>query len=529
MRLSLLHLLVSSVFLMALSAYHIQGQALDQGLVPRGHLRLQAQPIYTTWDSRFNQASDGSERIEKLGDDLSSHNGANLFPDLEILQSSLRELMEAPNYEPSLGPTTGRVQQEMTSIKFAAEVGVSEWLTVGVLMPWNQTRTVIDLIHTPDTLNADLGLNPTIQDPSAVQSFLSSINSASSDAQARATEICAGGANASCVSALELAARASAFESAISSAYTATAFFPLAGSNTGSQLTQILAELNTALSTANLSSILPLVLAQTTLSSGDFAMMAVTPESGIGAVSPVQSRRGLWGPGDVEVSAKLRLADNMTYPEVLDDPGIAYRVTGRVGVRLPTGTPESPDVLLDIGTGDGQLDLEAGLAAELRVNGRFGIATSGSLVSQRPTTLVRRVARRSQAMPASRTRAEVRWDPGRLVGIEISPYLRISSVLSIHGEYRYFQKFRDKVEIIASDTSLNPFILESESGIKLHEVGGGLRYDTVEPWIRGDAPKPMEVHLRFLHAIEGSGSHAPKWTRVEAGIRLFRRLWGQTK
>ena len=227
MRLSLLHLLVSTVFLMALSAYDIQGQALDQRLVPRGHLRLQAHPIYTTWDRRFSGASDGPERIEELGDDLSSPNGANLFPDLDILQSSLRELMKAPNYEPRLGPTAGRVQQEMTSIKFAAEVGVSDWLTVGVLMPWNQTRTVIDLIHTPDTLNADLGLNPTIQDPSAVQSFLSSINSASLDAQAKATEICAGGTNASCVSALELAARASSFESAISSAYSATAFLSL--------------------------------------------------------------------------------------------------------------------------------------------------------------------------------------------------------------------------------------------------------------------------------------------------------------
>ena len=85
MRLSLLHLLVSTVFLMALSAYDIQGQALDHGLVPRGHLRLQAHPIYTTWDRRFSRASNGSERIEELGDDLSSPNGANLFPNLEIL------------------------------------------------------------------------------------------------------------------------------------------------------------------------------------------------------------------------------------------------------------------------------------------------------------------------------------------------------------------------------------------------------------------------------------------------------------
>ena len=499
---------------------------MDHTMVPRGHVRLQAHPTYTAWDRRFARAADGSPRIEELGDDLSSANSADLFPNFNILQSSIRELIQSSNYEPRLGPSAGRVQQEINSIDFAGELGIFDWLTVGVIVPWKQTRTVVDFLHITDTLNENLGLNPSIADPASVQTFLRSVTSASNQARAEANVICAGGAATSCANALELATRTAAFESGISSAYAATAFFPLAGSAAGARLTQVLAHLNTELSTASLSNILPLLLSQTTLSNGDYSRMAVAPESGIGALLPLQSRRGLWSLGDVEISAKVRLADNMPRSDAVHDTAIRYRVTGRLSARLPTGTLKNPDILLDIGSGDAQLDLEGGLAAELRINGRFGIAASGSLVNQRPTSITRRVAHPKQILSASDTRRELRWNPGQLVGIDVAPYLRISSVLSIHGEYRYFQKFRDQFEMVTPDSRFDPFILESESGMKLHEVGGGFRYDTVEPWALGEAPRPMEVHLRFLHAIEGSGGHAPKWSRVEAGIRLFRRFWG---
>jgi hypothetical protein len=66
-----------------------------------------------------------------------------------------------------------------------------------------------------------------------------------------------------------------------------------------------------------------------------------------------------------------------------------------------------------------------------------------------------------------------------------------------------------------------------ESGMKAHTVGAGIRYDTVEPWRRGETAHPMELHLRWLTTIRGSGGQTPKTTRVEAGLRLFRRFWGR--
>ncbi len=529
MRPSPSHALLAALFFAGIYAPSAEGQAMDQTMVPRGQLRLQAHPIFTSWDRRFGVAPDGSPRIEELGDDLTSSNGADLFPGLPDLRSTVRDLAALPNYAPTLGPTIGRVQQEVTSIEFGGEVGVFDWLTVGVTVPWNQTRTVIDVLHSPDPVNGNLGVNPTISDASAVESFLTSASAARSASQANADAICAGGPGLACTNALDLAARTASFATGIASAYAATPFFPLIGTAAGDGLNQTLSTLNTELTSASLSTFLPLVLSNETLAAEGFALLPVIGATGIGAATPLETRQGLWALGDVAASARVRLVDNLTPTGDQPERFYGYRVTTRFTVRLPTGTQEDPDVLLDIGTGDAQLDLEGGLAADLRLGRWFGVSTAAFFTRQGPTTLTRRVAAPGEVMAPATTRRDVRWSPGVMMGLDVAPHIRLSSTVSLHGEYRFLHKFRDEVELTVSDPTIDPVVLELESGLKLHQVGGGLRYDTVEPWLRGEAARPMEVHLRFLHAIDGSGGHAPKWTRVEAGIRLFRRVWGPTR
>lgn len=529
MRPSLSNTLLVSLLALGLSAPSLCAQAMDQTMVPRGQLRLQAHPLFTSWDRRFGTTTDGIERIEELGDDLTSSNGLTLFPDHPDLLTAIRDLAKLPGYTPVLGPTAGRVQQELTSVRFGGEIGVFNWLTVGVIVPWNQTRTVIDFLHSPDPINGDLGINPTISDATGVQSFLTSATAAQNASRAGADAVCASGASVACTNALDLAARAASFASGISAAYEATPFFPLLGTTAGDGLSQTLTGLNAELQAANLSTFLPLVLSNQTLTAEGFPLIPTVPQSGIGATTPLGTRQGLWSIGDVEASARVRLLDNLTPTDDAPGSDIGYRITSRFAVRLPTGTQEDPNVLLDIGTGDAQLDLEGGLTADLRLTGWFGIAASGFYAQQGATTLTRRVAAPEVIMSAESSRREVRWSPGVLMGVDVAPHIRLGSSVSLHGEYRFLHKFRDEVELIVSDATVDPVVLELESGMKLHQIGGGLRYDSVEPWLRGAASHPMEVHLRFLHAIDGSGGHAPKWTRVEAGIRLFRRFWGPTR
>jgi hypothetical protein len=498
MRLSLTTALLATV----LAAPSLGAQALDQTMVPRGRLRLQASPISWSWDTRFGRAVDGSESTERLGDDLTDPTGLSLFPGIPTLTQMVREITGDAAYDPVLGPTDGRITQEMNRIEFGGDIGVFDWLTIGAVVPWVRNRTAVDLIFRPDTINGNLGLNPTITDPGGVDAFLGSTVSADAAAQSNATSMCAGGASA------------------------ASPFFPLVGTTGGTALEQIVTTLSTDLTAAGLPGLSALTLANETLTADGLALLPTLPGAGIDALLPLQTRRGLWAVGDVEVSARIRLLDNLTPSAGEPEPGFGYRVTGSFLARLATGTQEDPDVLLDIGTGDQQMDLQGGLAAQVRFGGQIGLAVSGYYASQGSTTLLKRVASPELVMPSAATRREVRWQPGTFVGFDASPALHLSSTLTLAGEYRFFQKRRDSFELVRPDPALDPVVLELESGVTIHQVGGGLRYDTVEPWLRGEASRPLELHLRLLHSLKGGGGQTPNSTRIEAGIRLFRRFWG---
>lgn len=504
------------------------GQVLEQTLVPGGRFRLQLAGAFDHWDSRFGRADDGSERVESLDDDLTDPTSLSLFPGISTLGSIVGGVTGMDGYAPVLGSTTGRVTQDVSRIDFGGHLGVFDWLTVGVVVPWMQTRTAADVYFAAEAGSGDLGLNPVITDEAAVSAFLGSTESARTAAESNASTVCAGGASPECAAAEDLAARVSGFDASLLAAYTASPFFVVAGTEAGDALMQAASTLSADLAAAGLSGLAPMAMADGVLDEEGFAALQTARLEGFG-MAPLETRQSLWGTGDTEVSARLRLLGNRaTSP---DDalPGFGYRISAHFLARLPTGRPADPDVPLDIGLDDAQTDLQGGLHAALRFGRRVGLTAGGYYGIQRPTTLTKRVAEPERVLAPLETRHELRWNPGSYVGFGVAPSFHLSSALTLAGEYRYFEKRRDSFSLVSPDAGVDPMVLELESGVKAHMVGGGIRYDTVLPWMRGVAPRPLEIHVRLLSTVAGSGGQVPKITRVEAGARIFRRLWGEER
>jgi hypothetical protein len=528
-------------------------------MVPRGRVRFQAFAKFEAWDQRFGRLPDGSEPLERLGDDLTDPTSLSLFPGMPTLQEIVRDVTGDGMYVPVMGSTDGRITQDLTRVDWGVDVGVFDWLTVGAVLPWVRPRTVVDVFFAPDSLGGNVGLNPMITAPTTVTSFLGSTFAADAAATANATSVCAGGLTPACSTAQALAQRTREFNSSVQSAYGATPFFPLSGSPAGMALDQAALALSADLVAAGLTGLSAMALATDLLTTEGFPLLPAVPGSGIEA-TPLETRPGIYTPGDARLTARVRLLDNLTPrwtgPEPLDDRalgesesnvdagasqefvepregavparegGIGYRVTASFMAQLPTGTVEHPDVLLDIGAGNGNSAFEGGLFATVLFGRRFGLSAGGRYAVQGAASLVKRVAPPELVMPPVLMRTDVIWTPGFYVTFEVAPTLHLSNALAIIGEYRFFHKGRDKVELLSPNPDLDPMVLSVESGIKTHQIGAGLRYDTVTPWMLGDAPRAIEIHLRLLTTIAGSGGHAPKSTRVEAGIRLFRRFWG---
>jgi hypothetical protein len=408
------------------------------------------------------------------------------------------------------GSTESRVSHDITRIDFGAHIGVFDWLTVGVVVPRIKTRSVVDVLFVPDTLTGELGLTPLSTNRSGVDLFLSELGTVATAARSRATQLCGAGAP-ECASAAALADRTESFAGSAGGAYGATPLFPIEGSVAATSVGQFASALEADLVAAGLPGFGAVLM--------PFATEWVTPE-GFGALAA-------WAWGDVEVSATARLLEGGSGEDGAA-PSFSYRVLGGVLARLGTGTIDDPDVFLDLASGDGQLDVEGRLSADLTLRRRWGARFGARYGVQGARTLDRRIARPETILAPLSTRQMVRWTPGSYWGLEASAGRRLTDVLSISGEYRVFRKHKDTIELIdvAAAPGLDPTVLSVESSMAQHEVGIRLTYDTLASWRSGAAPRLFQVQLRALRSVAGSGGQTPETDRVELGLRLFRGLWG---
>jgi hypothetical protein len=503
-------------------------QALDDALVPRGHVRLGIAPVFTAWSSRFGRTPSGVERREALGEDLTVPSAELLFPGAAALRAAVEAMSGQSPYVPVLGETTGRVSKDVTRVELGTHVGVLDWLAVGLVVPWARTRTNVDIGFRADTTAVDLGLNPGPASAAAA-SFLQALAGAEASARANAARVCGSQpASPSCVAATALADRTASFRAAALGAYDASAFFPLGGSSTAAMLQQATAALSDALVAAGLPAITaPMAFATQRVDERGLAMLSQAASSGVGGAA-LGDVRTPWRAGDVEVSLTARVLQGPAGTRTEGRGGFAYRVLATLLGRLPTGWIDDPDVFLDVGSGDGQLDLEARVSGALALGTRMGFLAGARYGLQMPRKLVRRVAPPEVVLPARSTRQLVEWDPGAYWSLEFAPALQLSDELSVGGEYRVFRKHRDRYELVDSSVgaAADPAVLEVESGVTLHEAGLTLRYETTARWLAGGTARPLELRGRLSGAVAGGGGQTPVTTRVDFSVRLFQRVWG---
>jgi len=259
----------------------------------------------------------------------------------------------------------------------------------------------------------------------------------------------------------------------------------------------------------------------------DFAGLSAVAGFGVEG-APLGDVRSLWNVGDVEVSASVRLLEGGLSDSVQVAPWLSYRVIGTVLGRLPTGVTDNPDVFLDVGTGDRQADIEGRLMGDLMLGRRLAIRGAARYGVQMSRTLVRRVAPPEEVLASIESRQLVEWDPGSYFGLEVAPSYRLQPELSLGAEYRVYRKYRDTYTLTGASVGapVDPVVMQIESGITVHQVGGVLRYDTVARSMAGESIRPFQLHLRVLRTVAGGGGQTPVTTHLEFGIRMFRRFWG---
>ena len=534
--------------LCALGAKDTQAQTIpspteDAIPIPGGWFRLSVGTAWTRYDSRFGD----SGSIRGLGDEFSTDSlGPRQLPRLAPIEGALKTLTQNAAQRLTFGRLEVRSDARIVTTPIAFEYGITRRLSLGVVVPLVQTRrsaqTRVNQRPTGDTTKtSNVGIMP--QSGRATQAalnatFVANLATAAQSLNALLARCARTPAAAECdpirgreTDAAATARRASDFAGAVATGYGVTEQTAVVAPLTGSALATTI-ELQRAALAAQLATYVPgtvlgtLPTATTEFSYIDLQGRANTPgllQSDLGGgVDSIATTERL-NFGDIELRARVLLIDRVQRDSLpMHGPQVRLGVGGIV--RFATSRPDSAIDLLDIGTGEGA-GVEVRSALDVGV-GRVGATISGRYARWFARTVTSPLVGYPISGWPFPQFGEVSRKAGNLVGIDVTPRFFASEWLAFEGQFGI--EHTDSATFTGADGAPCPACVVLSNSIlptplTVQRIGFGMRYSTVDAFLRRRARYPIEVSYRHLETITGDAT-APKVFRDQIQLRLFYRI-----
>ncbi len=416
----------------------LAAQAVERSDEPgRGTIRVTFDPRIMTWNSEFTDRGRLDVGRGLTGDTA----GGTYIPTVARLQQDVRLASGVAGFVASLGQGQLTVRQERRTYPVTAELGLTDRLSVSLMVPIVRvgTRSAFRLGPT----GSNLGRNPLVTDATTAgasyQTFFSQFDAALTQLdQNIAGGMYGCGANPSCAardsSAYWHAVRDALNRSVYGLGVTGQPFLPRDSSDGGKGIRANVAAIQQDMASqfAVLAFTETLLLPSDTID--DRVMEEVIVDSAIGfGYRAFPFRHSFrYNVGDVELAAKYRFA-----------AGAHYAAAAVALVRLPTGATDSADDVLAQSIGDHQTDLEGRLVQELTV-GPVWLNVAVRAGVQWPGTRVRRVAPWYALLVPFAATTALRWDPGDYVGVDVAPLVRLAPQFAAGFTAGYWTKARDR-------------------------------------------------------------------------------------
>jgi len=491
-------------------------QAVERTDVPaRGVLRVTFDPRIMTWNDEFTDAGRMKLGAPLTGDTV----GGRYIPVVARLEQNVRVASGLAGFVASLGAGLFNVRQERRTYPTTAELGITNRLSVSLMVPMVrvQTRASLQLSNR----GANLGVNPLVVNTLGVRGKDSAFFAQFDSALVRLDQQAAGCAlPPSPCAARDSSARWRGVRDALHGAVygagqTGSPFLPLDTSTAGQAIDTAIARIQQGLRVpfgiAGFDT--TVALASDTLTGAAFEQILLSPDpNGFGYVSVPFIRNFRYRLGDVELAAKYRLV-----------AGAHYAAALQAVVRLPTGAKDSANELLIQHIGDHQLDLEGRLMQELSV-GPLWLNVAVRAATQRPGTQVRRVAPWDAFLVPAAATADLRWDPGDYVGVDVAPLVRLAPEFAVGFTAGYFSKQRDHYafqspqDSVALATRMGfatpASVLDAGTGQRWLRLGFAMTYHT--PGVEGG--------FSIEQTVSGAGL-VPAVTIYRLVLRATRKLF----
>ena len=549
------------LFPIAAEAQAVLGPQDDALVLPRGVLRVRLLHQVARFNERYGENTPGRPdgSLEPIGIDFNLDTvGTTTFRNLTPLEGGLRQLTGIPDFTLTLGQTVLNADVRVTATPIVVEYGITERFSMGLIVPYVRTRNNVFFDVNPAGNEGNVGFNPALAGAAPALAANAAVQTEFANAAAQLQQnlaFCAANPtvgncpalNAQAANANTLIATTNAFAAGLASVYgngtagTGSPFVPIAGTDAQAAIAariaafnalyqQFLGTTNTVLGTTPFAS-------QARLTEADAQTILTNAAFGING-EPLQTveRSGI---GDVELGAKLQLWDSMRdrgLDRLTSPPGLHFRTSVGANFRFGTGDPDLPQNFADVGTGNGQNDLELRAFGDVvygrhlftSVIARYGIQFADKLE-------MRIFDAPERALTAGWRQHEVERNLGDYYELEANQRVVMNDWFSVTGHYLYRHKAQDEYtgtfEIPGSmtgygDVTLQASNLNQQTEFTEHRLGGGLSFSTVAAFQQGRFRLPLEVTYFHFQTTKGSGGNLPKVFLDQVQVRLYARILG---
>ncbi|MBL8960296.1 MAG: hypothetical protein JNJ98_10620 [Gemmatimonadetes bacterium] len=523
----------------ALHAQRVLGPATDATVVPRGMLRVTAGPEWARGHERYSAGRGrvAKGEVEPFAADFNLDSlGPGQLPALAAVSAGVRSIVGGTSGLPvTLGALETRFDVSVARTPILVEYGVTRRLTIGAMFPLVKTWTEVSLQPNKSRDGSTVGLNP--RGYTTNQVVVSQLQAAA-QALGQLLQSCVGSTAPGCTAVNADRARAQALvQSATAAATGVESVYGTSAAKPGSRFAP-----------ADSSTLQRSIASRLGALSTDFAAFLGAPPSGTGWITarPVGATQFSWGNlqrvltdtaygigadslisvgmnrlGDVEVGGRFLLFDGLGgIPQRATPSGVRLRLAVEGVVRFGTATRDSIHHFADVGTGDGQRDLEGRVMADLLFGRRAWASVSARYTLQQADEIRQRVPGATpDPFPAASRIAVLQRDLGDAVSLEVSPRYVLSDNLGLSATWQLYRKGSDRYTGSAGPELA---LLESGSEQVLQRALVSVTYSTMAQYFQQKARTPMEVSLTVGRSLAGSGMMKQSVTALT--VRVYNQL-----
>jgi hypothetical protein len=525
----------------------------DANVLARGNGRIRLLTSFTRWD---NLLGDGGTR--NIGSLFATDTfGVAQLPRLAPIEADIRAISGLPNFRLSAGNVRSIADSRVATAPLIAEYGLTSRLTLGIAIPFVQTRTTLytqlnalgvslDSGRTrPRGVGANVGLNPALLPGSNAvnvnNSLVQSLRSAQQTLQTRLNECIATPSGAGCAPIL---AQQSAVQALLqNSAALATSVETLYGTNRTTNPGRLFVPLDSSVAQNEIRARINGVALQYKSFLGSEVIQGnATGAAGPGANLQLQGLLASVGRdtarstnrtslGDISVGVTYQLLNSYTTVTDTMSGSLRYRVALNGTFRIGTGQPANRNRMFDVGTGYGQNGVEAGAAIDLAFGQTLSTTVLGLYTAQLGSIDINRVPNAGGSIYPLAAAFSGTYSAGDVAQLVVTPRIRLAGFLALTGHYSLLRVGADEYALGAlTDTSIAPDPLDVQptapfglAAQTAQQVGMGFTYATNIGRGRGPGAIPVEVLYTHYETISGSGGPVPKTTRDQIELRVYWR------